>query len=215
MEAGLKLVKDGKEDEENPSQFRSLTDSLRYLINTRPDIAYSVNYLSRYMNKPSVEHTSAAKRILRYIKGTSSFGLRYERGRKNYSIMGFSDSDFARDGDDWKNTTSQVFFFGNSAITWNTVKQNVVVLSSCEVQYIAASAASCQGMWIIRFVEELLNIKVRPFKLFVDDNRQKCYFFIIHFICIVVIKYFKSRTILHVIMMFCLKLSLSLHFKME
>ena len=51
------------------------------------------------------------------------------------------------------------------------MKQNVVALSSCEAEYIAASVASCQGMWIIRFVEELLNIKVRPFKLFVDNNQ--------------------------------------------
>ena len=62
------------------------------------------------------------------------------------------------------------FFLGNSAITWNTVKQSVVALSSCEAEYVAASAASCQGMWIVRFVEELLNIKVRPFKLLIDNK---------------------------------------------
>ena len=163
MEARLKLVKDGKEDEVNPSKFRSLIGNLRYLLNTRPDIMYSVNYLSKYMNKPSSEHMSATKRILRYIKGTSSFGLRYERGKKNYSIHGFRDSDFAGDSDDQKSTTGQVFSMGNSAITWNTVKATVVALLSCEAEYIAASTAFCQGMWIVRFVEELLNIKVTPF----------------------------------------------------
>ena len=117
------------------------------------------------MSKPNSEHMSAAKRILRYIRGTSSFRLRYERGKKNYSIQGFSDNDFAGDSDDRKSITGQLFFMGNFAITWNTVKQNVVVLLSCESEYIAASAASCQGIWIIRFVEEILNIKVRPFKL--------------------------------------------------
>ena len=96
--------------------------------------------------------------------------MRYERGKKNYSIQGFSESDFAGDSDDRKSTTGQVFFIGNSAITWNTVKQNVVALSSCDAEYIAASAASCQGMWIIRFIEELLNIKVRLFKLFIDNK---------------------------------------------
>ena len=148
MEARLKLLKDGKEDQGNPSQFISLIGSLKYLINTQPNITYSVNYLRRYMNKPSSQHMSAAKRILRYIKGTSSFRLRYERGKKNYSIKGFSDSDFVGDSDDQKSTTSQSFFMGNFAITWTTVKQNVVTLSSCEVEYIAASAASCQGIWI-------------------------------------------------------------------
>ena len=101
------------------------------------------------MNIPNSEHVSAAKRILRYIRGTSSFGLRYERGKKSYSIQGFSDSGFAGDSDYRKSTTGQVFFMGNSAITWNTVKQNVVALSSCEAEYIAASAASCQGIWIV------------------------------------------------------------------
>ena len=55
---------------------------------------------------------SATKRILRYIRGTSSFGLRYERGKKNYSIKSFSDSDFAGDSDDRKSTCGQVFSLG-------------------------------------------------------------------------------------------------------
>ena len=170
MEARLKFEKDGREEEENPSQFRSFIGCLRYLVHTRPDITHSVNYLSRYMSKPNSEHSSAANRILRYIRGTSSFGLRYERGKKNYSIQGYSNNDFAGDSDDRKNTTGQLFFMGNSAITWNTVKQNVVSLSSCEAEYIAASAASCQDIWIVRFVEEILNIKVRPFNLYVDKK---------------------------------------------
>ena len=110
MEAQLKLVKDEKEDEANSSQFRSLRGILKYLLNTRLDIPYSVNYLSRYMNKPSSEHMSAAKRILGYIKRMSSVGLRYERGKKNYSIQGFSDNDFAGDSDDQKSTTGRVFY---------------------------------------------------------------------------------------------------------
>ena len=170
MEARLKFEKDRREEEKNPSQFRSLIGCLRYLVHTRPDITHSVNYLSRYMSKPNSEHMSATKRILRYIRGTSSFGLRYERGKKSYSIQSFSDSDFAGDSDDRKSTTGQVFFIGNSAITWNTMKQNVVALSSCEAEYIAALATSCQGIWIIRLVEEILNIKVRPFKLYVDNK---------------------------------------------
>ena len=69
------------------------------------------------MSNPNSEHTSAAKRTLRYIRGTSSFGLSYEKMKKNRSIQGFSNSDFAKDSDDRKSTTGQVFFIGNSAIT--------------------------------------------------------------------------------------------------
>ena len=97
------------------------------------------------MSKPNSEHMSVAKRVLRYIKGTSSFRLRFERGKKNYSIQGYNDSDFAGDSDDRKSTTCQIYFLGNS---WNIVKQNVVALSPCEAEYIAASAASCQDIWI-------------------------------------------------------------------
>ena len=69
------------------------------------------------MSNPSSEHMNAAKRVLRYIKGTSSFGLRYERGMKKHSIQGFCDSDFTGDSYDRKSTSGQVFFIGNSAIT--------------------------------------------------------------------------------------------------
>ena len=169
MEARLKLGAERENDEVNPSIFRSLIGSLRYLLNSRPDLTYSVNYLSRFMSKPSSEHMNAAKRVLRYIKGTSSFGLRYERGMKKHFVQGFSDSDFAGDKFDRESTSGQVFFIGNSAITWNSVKQGVVALSSCEAEYISASAASCQGIWIIRLIEELLNKKVSPFKSFVDN----------------------------------------------
>ena len=62
------------------------------------------------MSNPSSKHMNAAKRIIRYIKGTSSFELRYERGMKKHSIQGFSDSDFAGDNCDWKSTSRQVFF---------------------------------------------------------------------------------------------------------
>ena len=125
MEAHLKLGAERENDEVNPSKFRSLIGSLRYLLNTRPDLTYSVNYLSRFMSKPSSEHMNAAKRVLRYIKGTSSFGLRYERGMKKHFVQGFSDSDFAGDKFDRKSTSGQVFFIGNSVITWNSVKQGV------------------------------------------------------------------------------------------
>ena len=108
------------------------------------------------MKKSNSKYMNAAKRILRYIRGTSSFDLRYEKGKRQYIIQCSSDSDSAGDNDDQKSTNGQILFLGNSAITWSTVKQNVVALSSGEGEYIAALAETCQGMWIIQFVEEIL-----------------------------------------------------------
>ena len=109
MEVRLKLV--------NSTNFRSLIGSLRYLMNTRPDITYCVSYLSRFMDKPSSEHLAEAKRILRYLKGTVNFSVSYKKGDRDMKITGFSDSDFAGDINDRKSTSGQIFFLGGLPIT--------------------------------------------------------------------------------------------------
>lgn len=73
----------------DPTQYKSLIGGLRYLVHTRPDIAYSVGIVSRYMEKPTLVHQNAAKRILRYVKGTLGFGLMYTRNSGNNILTGF------------------------------------------------------------------------------------------------------------------------------
>ena len=93
----------------------------------------------RRVNKPSSEHLVAAKRILRYLKGTMNFGILYKRGDKDMKITGYSDSDFAGDINDMKSTLGQILFMGGLPFTWNSVKQRVVALSTCEAEFIAVS----------------------------------------------------------------------------
>lgn len=66
----------------NVTEYKSLVGGLRYLVHTRPDIAYSVGIVSRYMEKPTTMHLNVVKRILRYIKGTLNFGLVYRKGEE-------------------------------------------------------------------------------------------------------------------------------------
>ena len=106
------------------------------------------------MDKPSSEHLAAAKRILRYLKGTVNFGVSYKKGDRSMKVTGFSDSDFSGDINDRKSTSGQIFFLGGLPITWNSVKQRVVALSTCEAEYTAASSATCQGLWISRLIKE-------------------------------------------------------------
>ena len=94
------------------------------------------------------------KKILSYVEGTKSWGLRYERRKDQVQLIGFSDSDFAGDVDAWKSTTGVIFFLGGSPITWQSTKQKVVAQSSCEAEYIAAANAACQGMWLTRVLTE-------------------------------------------------------------
>lgn len=73
---------------------------LRYLVHTRPDIAYSVGIVSGYMEKPTMMHQLAAKRILRYVKGTLNYGLIYVKGSESDLLTGYSDSNLAGHVDD-------------------------------------------------------------------------------------------------------------------
>lgn len=74
------------------------------MVHTRPDITYSVGIVSRFMEKPTVMHKNAAKRILRYIKGTLNFGLIYTKDSRNNLLTGYSDSDLAGHVQDRKST---------------------------------------------------------------------------------------------------------------
>ena len=87
MEARLKLSKKMEDEVVNPTTYRSIIGSLRYIVNNRPDIAYSVGVVNRYMEAPSKEDWAAVKHILRYLKGTIGYGYRYERGTKLKPIL--------------------------------------------------------------------------------------------------------------------------------
>ena len=118
--------------------------SLRYLAHTRPDLAFSVGYVSRFMQRPTTEHQLAAKRIIRYVVGTLDHGLHYPRCPRAAHFVGYSDSDHAGDIDTSNSTSGILFFLGECLVSWQSVKQQVVALSSCEAEYIAASTASTQ-----------------------------------------------------------------------
>ncbi|XP_074360172.1 secreted RxLR effector protein 161-like [Apium graveolens] len=81
-----------------------MVGGLRYHIFTRPDIAFFVGVISRFMERPTTLHLAAAKRILRYVNGTLDYGLIYTKGKGNYLLAGYSDSDLARNVDDRKST---------------------------------------------------------------------------------------------------------------
>jgi hypothetical protein len=95
--------------------------ALRYLVNTRPDLAYVVGYISRFMEKPTVEHLMAIKRVLRYIAGTIDLGCHFGRKGNTSELVGYSDSDLAGDVDTRQSTTGLLFFLGHSLITWQSM----------------------------------------------------------------------------------------------
>jgi hypothetical protein len=97
MEEKLKLSRDSTTEEVDATQYRRLVGSLRYLAHTRPDLTFSVGYVSRFMQRPTTEHLQAVKRIIRYITGTLDHGLSYPRCPGEAHLVGYSDSDHAGD----------------------------------------------------------------------------------------------------------------------
>jgi hypothetical protein len=127
MEPHLKLSKGSLEQAVDKTMYRSIVGSLRYLVNTRPNIAFAVGYVSQLLEDPCNDHLAVAKHILCYVAGTCAWGLWFgKKGKKEDVLTGFSDSDSARDIDKWQSTTSVIFFLGDSPITWQSIKQKVV-----------------------------------------------------------------------------------------
>ncbi|WVZ75291.1 hypothetical protein U9M48_023361 [Paspalum notatum var. saurae] len=145
METRLKLSKHSASPAVDATEYRSLIGSLRYLMNTRPDLAFAVGFLSRFMEDPRQEHMAAIKHLLKYVAGTVDYGLVYARSNAEPGPVGYSDSDMADDLDGRKSTSGIIFFLDGNPVTWQSQKQRVVALSSCEAEYIAGALAACQG----------------------------------------------------------------------
>jgi hypothetical protein len=170
MENRLKLIKSSTAPSVDATEFRRIVGALQYLVNTRPDLAYTVGYVSRFMEKPTTEHQAAVKHVLHYVAGTVDFGCQYKRERGAGSLVRFSDSDLAGDVDTRKSTTGVLFFLGRNLITWQSQKQKVVALSSCEAEYIAATTATCQDVWLACLLGELKGEEAETFTLKIDNQ---------------------------------------------
>jgi hypothetical protein len=118
MEDKLKLSLESTAEEVDPTQYRRLIGSLWYLVHTRPDLAFVVGYLSRFMERPTMEHQQAAKRVLCYVARTLDNGLHYKRAPNTAHFIGYCDGDLASDIDTSKSTSGAMFFLGNCLVSW-------------------------------------------------------------------------------------------------
>ncbi|XP_062230189.1 secreted RxLR effector protein 161-like [Phragmites australis] len=172
MEPRLKLLKESTAPRVDATAYRSIVGGLRYLLHTRPDLSFSVGYVSWYMEVPTEEHQAAVKRILRCVAGTVSLGIHFKPGNKKElpRLHGYSDSDLAGDVNDRKSTGGVIYFLNDGPISWQSSKQKVVALSSCEAEYIAVATATCQGVWLARLLADLLDVEASAPTLRVDNK---------------------------------------------
>lgn len=166
---GIKLRKEDWTKSVNPTLYKSIAGSLMYLTATRPDIVYAVSLISRFMENPKSTHLQAAKRILRYVQGTIGYGIIYKKS-EDFKLTGYTDSDWAGSADDRKSTSGYVFHLGSGVVSWASKKQPIVSLSSAEAEYIAATTATCQAIWMRRILKDLGHEQQEATKLLCDNS---------------------------------------------
>ncbi|XP_031279935.1 secreted RxLR effector protein 161-like [Pistacia vera] len=146
MSSTLKLSNDEKGKKVDNKLFGSMIGSLFYFTTSRPNLCFSVGVCARFQSHPTELHLKAVKRIMKYVTGTSDFGLWFSYDF-NPTLVGFSDVDWAGYLDDRKSTFGGCFFLGNNLITGYSKKQNLISLSPAEVEYIDAGSCCTQVLY--------------------------------------------------------------------
>ena len=121
------------------------------------------------MQSPKKPHLDAARRILRYVKGTIDYGLLYKRS-KYCKLVGYCDADYVGDHDTRRSTTKNVFKFGSRTISWCSKRQPTVSLSSTKAKYRAAVGAVQKSTWLKLLMEDLHQKSDYPISLLCDNQ---------------------------------------------
>jgi hypothetical protein len=155
MEVGQRLSSEDcplHPDKMTVKQYQQLVGSLNYLVAwTRPDLAFPVSQCARFMSNPGPSHVAAAKRILRYAKGTMDEGITYTHREANGNqLYAFADADHAGDPEGRRSVTGYAVMLNGGAISWESKRQKLTALSSAEAEYYAASAAACDIAYLRR-----------------------------------------------------------------
>ena len=148
MDTSIKLCKTTEDDAlADQKEYASIVGGLMFAACvTRPDIMCAAGQLSQFLNNPSSKHMLAAKRVLRYLKGTLRLGITYRPPPMR--LTGYSDANWAGDIDNRRSTTGYVVMINNGAVAWRSQLQPTVALSTMEAEYMALTEATKELIWI-------------------------------------------------------------------
>ncbi|XP_021836873.2 uncharacterized mitochondrial protein AtMg00810-like [Spinacia oleracea] len=154
MDSHLKLTPDGGDVLTNAEPYQKLVGKLIYLTITRPDIAFTVHVLSKFMHKPTNVHMQAAIRVLRYLSGSQSQGILL--ASKSYArLQAYCDSDWACCPSTRRSTSGYCILLGDSPISWKSKRQAVVSRSSAEAEYRSMALTVCEVIWLKQLLKDL------------------------------------------------------------
>jgi hypothetical protein len=177
MDPGLKLQKDMPAKNEKDARFiqdfdyKSAVGELLYLaISTRPDIARTVSVLCRFNSNPCYEHYKAVKHLWRYLQGTLDLKLTFRPVDSAEPFTTYSDADHGGCPDSGKSTSGYVVKMGTSVVGWMSKLQSLVALSTTEAEYVAATSAAQELIWMRSLFSELGIDLPGPSTLYIDNQ---------------------------------------------
>lgn len=154
MELKLNFLDEKSDEEAKNLPYRELIGGLLYLSQrTRPDIAFSVAKLSQYCSKFNVIHWNAAKRVLKYVKETADYKLKYYP--TGQILEAYADADWATCTEDRKSVTGYVILLAGSPVYWKSTKQTAVALSTMEAEYVSVAACAREVVWMRELLKNL------------------------------------------------------------
>jgi hypothetical protein len=154
VDTRAKLSSSDGQPVDDPSEYRSLVGALQYITMTRPDLAYAVQQACLHMHDPRDQHLALVKRILRYLRGTTTLGLHIRRSTA-LDLVAYSDADWAGCPDTRRSTSGYAIFLGDSLISWSSKRQPTVSRSSAEAEYRAVANAVAECCWLRQLLGEL------------------------------------------------------------
>src|SRR3954467_43857 len=130
------------------------------MVCTRPDVSYALSATSKYQANPGESHWTAVKSILKYLRRTKDMFLVYG-GEDELVVKGYTDASFQTDRDDFRSQSGYVFILNGDAVSWKSSKQETLADSRTEAEYLAASEASKEGVWIRDFITLIGAVQTR------------------------------------------------------
>jgi hypothetical protein len=172
VDLSITLVKRTESEPECTAPVLKAIGSIRYLADkTRPDVSYSLGVVSKFAAKPGAIHWAALKRILRYLTGTSQYGLGFGGPTATLLLHAFCDSDFAADPADRRSVSGVILMLGGGPVSWSSKKQKgTTALSTTEAEYLALGAAVQDIIWHRRLLADFGEVQHSPTQLFVDNQ---------------------------------------------
>jgi transposase InsO family protein len=148
--------------------YREAVGALNWLaVGTRPDISFTVGTLAQFMENPGEAHWEAAKRVFRYLRGTKEWKLSYGKGGEG--LVGFTDAD-GMSQEHRRAISGHAILIDGGAVSWSSKKQELVVLSTTEAEYVAATHAAKEVIWMRRFLSEVFEPLEGPTTLYSDNQ---------------------------------------------